>query len=118
MNDNTRKALYRLIPFVMAAFVTFGLLTDAQAALVGTTATGTVGLTFALSRATGNRFLDAGVRRALYGLIIAAVAAIGGWVSLDVALWTSLALGVAGSLLAILNVDPDEQTMMDAGDGL
>lgn len=109
MNANSRKALYALIPLIITMLTAYGVLTDALGALWLNVATLAVGLGYAASKATGNRLLDPGVRRALYVLIPAAVALVGGYISIDAALWTSLILGVLGACLAVLNVDPDEQ---------
>lgn len=118
MTANLRKALFAAIPIVVSAIAAWGYTSQAQAALLGTTLTTTVGFAWALSRATGNRLLDAGVRRALYALIIATIATAGGWATFDVALVTSIALAVVGAILAIWNVDPDEQTSHGAGLGI
>lgn len=116
MNANTRKALFAAIPIVVGSIAAWGYITQTQSALLGTTLTAAVGFAWALSRATGNRFLDAGVRRAMYALIIATIATVGGWVAFDAALVTSIIMAILGALLAIWNVDPDEQ--LDVGDGL
>lgn len=116
MTANTRKALYGLIPVVVTLLTVYGVLTSNLAVLWANVATLAIGFGYAASRATGHRFGDPEVRRALYVLVPAAVALVGGYVSLDVGLWTSLAMAVLGAALAGLNVDPDEQA--DAGDGL
>ncbi len=116
MTANLRKALFAAIPIVVTAIAAWGYITQDQAALLGTTLTATVGFAWTLSRATGHRLLDAGVRRALYALIIAAIATAGGWAAFDVALVTSIIMAGVGAVLAIWNVDPDER--MDVGDGL
>ncbi|MFT3971686.1 MAG: hypothetical protein QM695_15780 [Micropruina sp.] len=116
MSANTRKALYGLIPAVIALLTVYGVLTSNLAVLWANVATLAVGLGYAASRATGDRFGDPEVRRALYVLVPAGVALVGGYVSLDIGLWTSLVMAVLGAALAGLNVDPDEQA--DAGDGL
>lgn len=115
MSATTRKALYGLIPAAVALLTAYGILTSTLAVLWGNVATLAVGFGYAASRATGNRFGDPEVRRYLYVLAPAVVALIGGYVSLDVALWTSLVLAVLGAALAGLNVDPDEQAGADAG---
>lgn len=109
MSANTRKALYGLIPAVVTLLTVYGVLTDNLAVLWANVATLTLGFAYAASRASGNRFGDPEVRRALYVLVPAGVALIGGYVSLDVGLWTSLVMAVLGAALAGLNVDPDEQ---------
>lgn len=116
MTANLRKALFAAIPIIVSAIAAWGYTTQAQAALLGTTLTATVGFAWALSRATGNRLLDAGVRRALYAMIVAAIATVGGWAAFDVALISSIIMSAVGAVLAIWNVDPDEQA--GAGDGL
>ena len=115
MSATTRKALYGLIPAAVALLTAYGILTSTLAVLWGNVATLAVGFGYAASRATGTRFGDPEVRRYLYVLAPAVVALIGGYVSLDVALWTSLVLAVLGAALAGLNVDPDEQ---NGGEGL
>ena len=113
MTPTMRKALYGLIPLVVAALTAYGIFTDDLGVLWGNVATLTVGFAFAASRATGDRFGDPEVRRALYVLVPAVVALIGGYWSVDVALWTSLAMAILGAALAGLNVDPDEQNDSD-----
>lgn len=110
MTPTVRKALYGLIPAVVTLLTVYGVLTDNLAVLWGNVATLTIGFAYAASRATGDRFGDPEVRRALYVLAPAAVALVGGYISIDVALWTSLVMAVLGAALAGLNVDPDEQT--------
>ena len=110
MTPTMRKALYGLIPLVVAALTAYGIFTDDLGVLWGNVATLTVGFAYAASRATGDRFGDPEVRRALYVLVPAVVALIGGYWSVDVALWTSLAMAILGGALAGLNVDPDEQS--------
>ncbi len=116
MTPNTRKALYGLIPAVVTLLTVYGVLTSNLAVQWANVATLTIGFGYAASRATGHRFGDPEVRRALYVLVPASVALVGGYVSLDVGLWTSLVMAVLGAGLAGLNVDPDEQA--GAGDGL
>ncbi|MFT4225298.1 hypothetical protein [Micropruina sp.] len=116
MSNNTRKALYGLIPTVVTLLTVYGVLTSNLGVLWANVATLAVGFGYAASRATGHRFGDPEVRRALYVLVPAGVALVGGYVSLDVGLWTSLVMGILGAALAGLNVDPDEQK--GAGDGL
>lgn len=113
MTPTMRKALYGLIPLVVAALTAYGIFTDNLGVLWGNVATLTVGFAFAASRATGDRFGDPEVRRALYVLVPAVVALIGGYFSVDVALWTSLAMAILGAALAWRNVDPDEQKAAD-----
>ena len=113
MTPAMRKALYGLIPLVVAALTAYGIFTDDLGVLWGNVATLTVGFAYAASRATGDRFGDPEVRRALYVLVPAVVALIGGYWSVDVALWTSLAMAILGAALAGLNVDPDEQNTAD-----
>lgn len=113
MSANLRKGLYGLIPVVVVALTTYGILTDTLAVLWANVATLAVGLGYAASRATGNRLLDPEVRRALYVLVPAAVALIAGYVSIDAALWSSLVLAILGAALAMVNVDPDEQAQLD-----
>ena len=103
MTPTMRKALYGLIPLVVAALTTYGIFTDNLGVLWGNVTTLTVGFAFAASRATGDRFGDPEVRRALYVLVPAVVALIGGYWSVDVALWTSLAMAILGAALAGLN---------------
>lgn len=98
---------------VSAALTAYGIFTDNLGVLWGNVATLTVGFAFAASRATGDRFGDPEVRRALYVLVPAVVALIGGYFSVDVALWTSLAMAILGAALAWRNVDPDEQKAAD-----
>ena len=107
MSENLRKALYALIPAVVAVLTAYGVITDSLAVLWASVATIAVGFAYAASRATGNRFLDPEVRRGLYVLAPAVVALVGGYVALDVGLWSSLAVAILGAGLAIGNVDPD-----------
>lgn len=113
MSDNTRKALYGLIPAIVALLIAYGLLTSTRAVLWGNVAVLAIGFGYAASRATGNRFGDPQVRRYLYVLAPAIVTLIGGYWSLDVGLWTSLVMAILGAALAGLNVDPDEQQLVD-----
>ena len=108
LTANVRKALYGLIPAVILALTTYGVLTQTRAVLWTNVLTLAVGLGYAAAKATGNRLLDPGVRRSIYVLLPAIVALVGGYVSLDVGLWTSVATAVLASILAIWNVDPDE----------
>ena len=110
MTATMRKALYNLLPVIVAALSAWGVLTQTTAALWLNVATLAVGLGYAASKATGNRLLDPEVRRYVYVLLPAVVALLGGYVPLNAALLSSLVLAVAGAALAVLNVDPDEQT--------
>lgn len=116
MSASTRKALYGLIPVTVTLLTAYGILTDSLAVLWANVATMAVGFAYAASRATGTRVLDPEVRRALYVLVPAVVALVGGYVSLDVGLWTSLVMAVLGAALAGVNVDPDEQASIEVGD--
>lgn len=109
MSDNMRKAIYSAVGIVVIVLTSYGVISQQQGVLWGNVAIMTLGFAYAASRATGNRLLDPGVRRALYVLAPAIVGLIGGYWNIDVALWTSLVLAVFGVLLAIFNVDPEEQ---------
>lgn len=110
MNDNLRKALYAAIPIIVGALTTYGILTAQLGVVWANVAVQVVGFAYAASRATGNRFLDPAVRRAGYVLLPSIVALIGGYWSIDVALWTSVVTAIAGAIVATMNVDPDEVT--------
>lgn len=113
MSANLRKALYGVVPILVAVFTGYGLLTNQLGVLWANVLTMAIGFAYAASRATGNKLLDPEVRRAGYVLVPAVVALIGGYYSLDVALWTSLILAILGACLAVLNVDPDEQVLLE-----
>ena len=108
MSASLRKAFYALVPIIVAALTTYGLLTEQLGVLWANVLTLAIGCGYAASRATGDRLLAPEVRRAAYVLIPAIVALVGGYVSLDTGLWTSLVLGILGSVYAVANVDPDE----------
>jgi hypothetical protein len=113
MSATLRKGLYGLIPAVVLVLTVYGVLTDSLGVLWANVATLAVGFAYAASRATGNRLLDPEVRRCLYVLVPAAVALIGGYLSIDVGLWSSLAAAILGAGLAVWNVNPDEQAAAD-----
>ena len=117
MNANSRKALYALIPIIITMLTAYGVLTDALGVLWLNVLTLMVGLGYAAANATGNRLMNPEVRRALYVLIPAAVALVGGYISIDAGLWSSLVLSILGACLAVLNVDPDEQYEVEPGEG-
>lgn len=108
MSDNMRKALYALVPILVAVFTTYGILTQQLGVLWANVLAMLIGFAYAASKATGNRLLDPQVRRALYVLLPSVVALLGGYFSLDVGLWTSVVLSIMGAVVAIWNVDPAE----------
>lgn len=108
MSANMRKALYNLVPIIVAALSAWGVLTQQTAALWLNVLTLIVGLGYAASKATGNRFGDPEVRRWLYVAAPAVVALVGGYFPLDVSLMSSLVVAILGAALATLNVDPAE----------
>lgn len=114
MSASLRKSLYGLVSVIVAALVSYGLLTDNLGVLWVNVLTLAVGFAYAASRATGDRLLEPSVRRAGYVLAPAVVALVGGYVALDVGLWTSLVLAFIGSGYAIANVDPDEPLADDS----
>lgn len=119
MTTNLRKALYMTVPTIGALLAFYGLTTGEQAAAIGGVLTAAITFAYAASLATGNRFGDPSVRRALYVLISAggALAVAFGASQPAATLWATLAANLAGGLLATLNVDPDEQTAAMLGDG-
>lgn len=104
MNNNMRKALYALVPVVIAMLTAYGVVTQQLGVLWANVAVLVIGFAYAASKATGNRFLDPEVRRALYVAIPGVVALVGGYFSIDVGLITSLVLAILGAVMATLNV--------------
>lgn len=114
MNENMRKALYALVPVVVLLLTTYGVLNQQQGVLWVNVLTMAIGFAYAASKATGSKWLDSSVRRAVYVLIPAVASLVGGYFSIDVGMWTSVALAILGAVFALANIDPDEQAQLAA----
>lgn len=112
MNDNMRKALYALVPVVIAMLTAYGLVTEQLGVLWANVAVLVIGFAYAASKATGDRFLDPELRRALYVMVPGVVALIGGYFSIDVGLWTSLVVAILGAIMATKNVPEPGETVV------
>ena len=110
MTDNTRRALYGLIPLVLMLLAFYGLVTGPQSVAIGQVALLVIGALYAALNAHGNRFSDPATRRALY-LVIGGVPSLllaYGLEASMVTMWGNVILGVLFAVLSILNVAPVE----------
>ncbi|MGV8846361.1 phage holin [Tessaracoccus sp.] len=108
MSDNTRRALYALVPTALTLLAFYGLVTGPQSVAIGQDALLVIGVLYAALNAHGNRLLDPTTRRAIYLLIgaIPTTLLAYGFHASAITMWGNVVLGLLFSVLSILNVVP------------